>query len=30
MKKIYEKPVLLRRERLERVTAEIPSGLIKM
>lgn len=28
MKKTYEKPILLRREKLEKVTAEIPSGVI--
>lgn len=28
MKKTYEKPTLLRRERLDRVTAEIPSGIL--
>lgn len=28
MKKIYKKPTLLRREKLDRVTAEVPSGLI--
>lgn len=30
MKKIYEKPTLLRREKLEKVTAEIPSGITAM
>lgn len=29
MKKSYEKPTLLRREKLEKVTAEAPSGGIK-
>lgn len=29
MKKTYEKPMLLRREKLEKVTAEPPSGSIK-
>lgn len=28
MKKAYEKPVLLRREKLDSVTAEIPSGVL--
>lgn len=28
MKKIYEKPTLLRREKLDKVTAEVPSGLV--
>lgn len=27
MKKIYEKPVLLRREMLSKVTADVPSGI---
>jgi len=30
MKKTYEKPTLLRREKLEKVTAEAPSGLSAM
>jgi len=28
MKKTYEKPTLLRREKLEKVTAQLPSGAI--
>jgi len=27
MKKTYEKPTILRREKLETVTAEVPSGI---
>lgn len=28
MKKHYEKPILLRRQKLESVTAEVPSGVL--
>lgn len=30
MKKTYEKPTLLRREKLSKVTADVPSGIQPM